>query len=212
MRPFLEGGGALKHPSVTNTYELHNNSTIGSLTQIIGNRAVNELRAGYADSWDRRDNPLNDPFTVSLLPTNVEGNRVMCMRFLGGYQIGTCAASPTNFANNVWSFRDQFNYTFQKGRGSHTLKAGGEALIHKTTQGSCGVCYGIMDLSAGPVPANLPGAVSGVERPLDMEEECAGAGADRQALRMDHRRSGPVRCVDPTMRRGCRTTGRFRRV
>ena len=155
VRPFLEGGGALKHPSVTNTYELHNNSTIGTLTQILGNRAVNELRAGYADSWDRRDNPLNDPFTVNLLPTNVEGNRVMCMRFLGGYQIGTCAASPTNFANNVWSFRDQFNYTFQKGRGSHTLKAGGEALVHKTTQGSCGVCYGIMDLSAGPVPANL---------------------------------------------------------
>ena len=45
----------MKHPSVTNTYELHNNSTIGSLTQIIGNRAVNELRAGYADSWDRRE-------------------------------------------------------------------------------------------------------------------------------------------------------------
>ena len=155
LRPFLEGGGALKHPSVTNTYELHTNSTVGSLTQVLGNRSVNELKAGYSDSWDRRDNPLNDPFTVSLLPTNVEGNRVMCMRFLGGYQIGTCAASPTNFSNSVWSFRDQFTSTLATGWGSHTLKTGGEALIHKTRQGSCGVCYGIMDLSGGPVPANL---------------------------------------------------------
>ena len=155
VRPFLEGGGALKHPSATNTYELHTTSTVGSLTSILGNRAVNELRAGYSDSWDQRDNIVNDPISKTRFPSNIPGNRTNCFRFLGGYQIGTCAASPTNFLNDVWSFRDQFTYTFQRGRGSHTMKAGGEALIHNTIQGSCGLCYGIFDAAGGPIPANI---------------------------------------------------------
>jgi hypothetical protein len=155
VRPFLEGGGALKHPSATNTYELHTHSTVGSVTSVIGNRAVNEVRAGYSDSWDQRDNIVNDPVSKTKYPSNLPGNRTNCFLFLGGYQIGTCAASPTNFLNDVWSFRDQFTYTFRKGRGSHTMKAGGEALIHNTIQGSCGLCYGVFDAAGGPIPANV---------------------------------------------------------
>lgn len=155
LRPFLEGGGALKHPSATNTYELHTTSTVGSLTSILGNRAVNELRAGFSDSWDQRDNIVNDPVAKAKFPSNIPGNRTNCFLFLGGYQIGTCAASPTHFENDVWSFRDQFTYTFQKGRGSHTMKAGGEGLIHNTIQGSCGLCYGVFDVQRGPIPANI---------------------------------------------------------
>jgi len=151
VRPFLEGGGALKHPSVTNTYELHSTSAIGSLTQILGNRAVNELNVGYSRSYDQRESLVNDTFTQRLLPTTIPGNRALCFRFLGGYQVGTCAASPTHFENSAWSFRDQFTSTVEK----HTLKAGGEFFSHYTLQGSCGACYGIFDASGGPIPANI---------------------------------------------------------
>ena len=112
-----------------NTMESHMHSTIGSLTQIFGNRAVNELKVGYSSAWDLADNTLNDPFTESLLPADVGGrSRIMCLRFLGGYQIGGCSPAPTGFTENVWTFRDQFTYTYQLGPGSHTLKTGGELL------------------------------------------------------------------------------------
>ena len=153
---FLQGGGALLHPSAMNTMESHMHSTIGSLTQIFGNRAVNELKVGYSSAWDLADNTLTDPFTESLLPADVGGrSRIMCLRFLGGYQIGGCSPAPTGFTENVWTFRDQFTYSYQLGPGSHTLKTGGELLSVWTVQGSCGSCAGVMDLSGGPVPANL---------------------------------------------------------
>ena len=153
---FLQGGGALLHPSATNTMESHMHSTIGTLTQILGNRAVNELKVGYSSAWDLADNTLTDPFTESLLPADVGGrSRIMCLRFLGGYQIGGCSPAPTGFTENVWTFRDQFTYSYQLGPGSHTLKSGGELLSVWTRQGSCGSCAGVMDLSGGPVPANI---------------------------------------------------------
>jgi hypothetical protein len=153
--PFLQGGGALLHPSANNTMESHTNSTIGSLTQIFGNRGVNELKVGYSSGWDLAQNKLNDPFTESLLPISGKGPRIMCLRFLGGYQIGGCSPAPTGFTENTWSVRDQFTYTYQLGPGSHTLKTGGEFLSVWVNQGSCGLCGGVMDLSGGPVPANI---------------------------------------------------------
>jgi len=153
---FLQGGGALLHPSAMNTMESHMHSTIGTLTQIFGNRAVNELKIGYSSAWDLADNTLTDPFTESLLPADVGGrSRIMCLRFLGGYQIGGCSPAPTGFTENVWTFRDQFTYSYLLGPGSHTLKSGGELLSVWTRQGSCGSCAGVMDLSGGPVPSNL---------------------------------------------------------
>ena len=152
---FLQGGGALLHPSAINTMELHTHSTIGTLTQILGNRAVNEVKVGYSSAWDLADNTLTDPFTERLLPANIERSRIMCLRFLGGYQIGGCSPAPTGFNENIWTFRDQFTYNYQLGPGSHTLKTGGELLSVWVRQGSCGSCAGVMDLAGGPVPANI---------------------------------------------------------
>jgi hypothetical protein len=152
---YLQGGGALLHPSATNTMELHTNSTIGSLTQIFGNRAANELKIGYTSAWDLSDNTLSDPFTERLLPSNITRSRIMCLRFLGGYQIGGCSPAPTGFSESIWSVRDQFTFTYQLGPGSHTLKTGGELLSVWVSQPACGLCAGVMDLSGGPVPANI---------------------------------------------------------
>ncbi len=163
-------------------------STIGSLTQIFGNRAVNELKVGYSSAWDLSDNTLTDPFTESLLPADVGGrSRIMCLRFLGGYQIGGCSPAPTGFDENVWTFRDQFTYSYQLGPGAHTLKTGGELLSVWTRQGSCGSCAGVMDLSGGPVPANLQELFPVWNDRLDMEAKRTRAGPNRQAVRVDHR-------------------------
>ena len=165
------------------------NSTIGSLAQIFGNRAVNELKIGYSSAWDLADNTLHDPFTESLLPADVGGrSRIMCMRFLGGYQIGAVPRPRRGFRKTSGRSGISSHYTYQLGPGSHTLKTGGELLSVYTLQGSCGSCCGHHGSLGRPRSGQYSGALPGVERYLDMEEGRAGAGPDRQTVRVDHRR------------------------
>jgi len=153
--PFMEGGGALRHPSSTNTRKQDSTSIVATLTQILGGRAVNEVKAGYSKSADHRNNLVNDPVTQSRFPTPIPGNRASWFSFLGGYQIGTSASSPGNFSGSNYSFRDQFTYTFQKGRGSHTVKTGGEFIYNNILVASCSICSGRFDAEGGPIPANI---------------------------------------------------------
>ena len=78
--PEVPAGRRRAAPSVGHEHDgaRTRNSTIGSLTQIFGNRAVNELKVGYSSAWDLSDNTLNDPFTESLLPSNVDGAAGSC--------------------------------------------------------------------------------------------------------------------------------------
>src|SRR5207247_442858 len=46
LEPFGPGGG--NHPSATNSNQEHNTDVIGQFTHVISNRAVNEVRFGYA--------------------------------------------------------------------------------------------------------------------------------------------------------------------
>src|SRR3984893_98112 len=46
FQPF--GPGGVNHPSATNSNEEHNTDVLGQLTQVISNRALNEIRGGYA--------------------------------------------------------------------------------------------------------------------------------------------------------------------
>ena len=46
FQPF--GPGTANHPSATNSNEEHNTDVLGSFTQVLSNRALNEIRGGYA--------------------------------------------------------------------------------------------------------------------------------------------------------------------
>ena len=46
FQPF--GPGGVNHPSATNSNEEHNTDVLGQFTQVISNRALNEIRGGYA--------------------------------------------------------------------------------------------------------------------------------------------------------------------
>ena len=153
--PFYQGGGATRHPSSTNTYERHSTATVATLTQVLGGNSVNEIKGGYNRSADHLDNLVNDAVTQSRFPTSIDGNRVSWFNFLGGYRIGTSASSPGNFSGDAYSIRDQFTYTFQKGQGTHTLKAGGEFIYNNVLVGSCSNCSGQYDASGGAIPANI---------------------------------------------------------
>jgi hypothetical protein len=152
--PVLQGGGATLHPSTARTYERHSGSVVGTLTQIVSGRSLNEIKVGYANSSDHFDNLLNDPAIQSRYPTTLAGNRLVGIQLLGGYTIGNRTSVPADFSGSTYSFKDQFSYSFTKG-GTHALRTGGEFLHNKMLTGSCVTCYGFLDATAGPIPANI---------------------------------------------------------
>src|SRR6185503_1158430 len=123
--PFNQGGGALRHPSTTITYERHSISGVATLTQVLNNHTVNEIKGGYQDSRDEQQQLIGDPRNEAKYPSSLGGNRLPGFGFLGGYRIGSNGAVPSRFDGETYSIRDQLTLTLQKGKGTHLLKSGG---------------------------------------------------------------------------------------
>jgi hypothetical protein len=153
--PFNQGGGALRHPSTTITYQRHSLSSVATLTQVFGSHAVNEIKGGYQDSHDVQNQLISDPANQAKYPSSLGGNRLPGFGFTGGYRIGSNGAVPSLFTGQTYSLRDQVTLTVQKGRGSHAIRTGGELLVNWVSAGSCNNCNGFFDVTGGAVPANL---------------------------------------------------------
>ncbi len=135
-------------PAATNTTEEHNNEAIGQLTQVISNRAVNEVKVGYAffnlangnlTSWSNHWQKVNGIATgsprISFTGFNVTGN----------------ANHPRHQDQTVWTFRDDFTFSYEA-RGRHDLRSGAEVLRRHQIQANCRNCMGIVDARNGPAP------------------------------------------------------------
>jgi outer membrane receptor protein involved in Fe transport len=151
--PVIVGGGATLHPSAALTNFSHHNGVVGTLTQIMSGQAVNEIKIGWTHSSGGRDNVVNDPALQTRLPATLPGNRTLGIQLLG-YRIGTNGSNPADSGSSTYSFRDQFTYGFNKG-GAHVVKTGGEFLYNKIFTGSCVNCFGLIDATNGPIPANI---------------------------------------------------------
>jgi hypothetical protein len=152
--PTRAGGGALNHPSATTVRETHAFSTVASLTQILGDSTVNEIRGGYQDSHSAADQLVGDPINQAKYPASVGGNRTPGFLFTGNYTIGGLGAVKL-FTGSTYSARDQLTLRVPKGPGSHTIKMGGELLVNWVSAASCNNCNGVFDVRGGPAPANL---------------------------------------------------------
>jgi hypothetical protein len=141
-------GVANNSPAATNTNEEHNNEGIGQLTQVLSNRAVNEVRVGYAffnlangnlTSWSNHWQKANGINTgsprISFTGFNVTGN----------------ANHPRHQDQTVWTFRDDFTFSYDA-RGRHDLRTGAEVLRRHQIQANCRNCMGIIDARGGPLP------------------------------------------------------------
>jgi len=136
------------------SYERHNNGIVGTLTQVLSNRTLNEFKAGWAKGADFLQNLVNDPVVQSQYPSSLEGARTLGVQ-LQGYRIGSNGSNPAIFGSDTYSIRDQLTYTFTKGPGSHGVKTGGEFLFNKILAGSCGDCFGLLDATGCPIPRNV---------------------------------------------------------
>jgi hypothetical protein len=143
------GAGASNNsPAATNTNSEHNNEGIGQLTQVLSNRAVNELKVGYAffnlanenltswsNHWQRANGITTGSPRISFTGFNVTGNQ----------------NHPRHQDQDVWTFRDDVTYSYDL-RGRHDLRAGAEFLRRHQIQANCRQCMGTIDARNGPLP------------------------------------------------------------
>src|SRR6185503_1491499 len=132
------GVGNVQHPAATNTTSEHNNEALGQLTQVLSNRALNEVKVGYAffnlenhnlTNWDNHWQRANGITTGSPRIT------------FSGFSIAGNQFHPRHQDQDVWSVRDDFSYSYDAG-GRHDMRAGGEFLRRHQIQANCRQCMG----------------------------------------------------------------------
>jgi hypothetical protein len=119
----------------------------GTLTQVMGARGVNEIKAGYAksiiDPYFHVKNPLNPYFQYG-------GPSIL----LQGVTAGVSDIWPNRQEQTVYNVRDDFTLTFAKG-GRHTVKMGAEYLYMHFYDYRCTRCGGELRADRGPLPAPI---------------------------------------------------------
>ena len=150
-REFSFGNAGTGHPAGRNTESTFNNEYLGQLTQVLSNRAVNELKVGLAEfgfetlnvtTWSRHWQAANGITAGHPRIT------------FTGFSIAGNGNAPRQRDQQVYSVRDDFTFSYEA-RGRHDLKAGGEFLYDDQYTANCRQCNGNIDARGGPIPANI---------------------------------------------------------
>jgi hypothetical protein len=138
-------------PAATGTNREYNKEFLLLLTQVLSNRAVNEIKGGEAvfglenanlTTWSNHWQKANGITTGSPRIT------------FTGFAIGGNQNYPRHQDQWVWNVRDDFTYSYTA-KGHHDLKLGGEFLHRHQIQDNCRQCMGTINASNGNRPANL---------------------------------------------------------
>jgi hypothetical protein len=149
FRPFDPGNNS--HPAATGSTDETNREDLVQVTQVLSNRAVNEISAGYArwifrnanlTTWSNHWQAANGVTTGSPRIT------------FTGFTIGGNTFYPRHGAQDIWSVRDDFTFSYTA-RGRHDLRTGAESLRYIDDGNNCQVCMGRVNATNGPVPANI---------------------------------------------------------
>jgi carboxypeptidase family protein len=144
-------GSLQSSPAATGTNREYNKEGLLVLTQVLSNRAVNEIKGGEAvfglenanlTTWSNHWQKANGINTGSPRIT------------FTGFAIGGNQNYPRHQDQWVWNVRDDFTYSYTA-KGHHDLKLGGEFLHRHQIQDNCRQCMGTINASNGTRPANL---------------------------------------------------------
>lgn len=146
LTPF--GNLGANHLQNANTTDERMWRTLGSFTQVLSNRALNEIKVGYSwITWDQE--PLS---RWSSHPQGFRGVNVGHPRLrFRGFQIAGSALHPRTWLQKVTTVRDDFTFSYEAG-GRHDLKLGGEYLHSQSFSNNCNNCMGIYTARGGPRP------------------------------------------------------------
>ena len=156
------GGGTANHPSRIINVPYVSSGLWTSLTQVLSNRAVNEIKPAFTSSYRDQSSVVtnwasNPQASHGQWCETCEGSITMGapIILLNGLTTGPSNQNtPGKIGQDNWSLRDDFQFNYNA-RGRHALKAGGEYIYNNTWLFSCRVCVGQIDARNGPVPANI---------------------------------------------------------
>jgi len=131
---------------------------LATWTQVLGNRAVNEVKGGHSMfHWNQYAHVRNSNTLPGMTPGIGAPNILM-----NGFTLGqTHAITPQDIGEDFYTARDDLSLSFNRG-GRHDLRIGGEYMYHFTFEDVCNQCMGQFDMRGGPVPANIEALIGDV--------------------------------------------------
>jgi len=148
-------GSTTNHPASTQSTAETQNTTQALLTQVLSNRAVNEIRGSWAGyiftnvnpvSWSHHWMAQGGPYG----PVTTGSPRIQ----FTGFNITGNNGYPRHRSQDLYSVQDSFTLSYDA-RGRHDLKIGGEFLLHHEMSANCTNCMGNIDARNGAIPANF---------------------------------------------------------
>ena len=142
FEPF--GGGASgSHPAATGSTDEHNTEYLGQLTQVLSNRALNEVKGGCAH-YGFNNALLTNWSKHWQAPRVTNGHPRISFT---GFTITGNANYPRHRDQKVTQIRDDFSLSYDA-RGRHDLRAGAEYVRHFEDSENCAQCGGTIDARA----------------------------------------------------------------
>jgi len=139
------------HPAGTESFKRHSEELFATLTQVVSNRMLNEVRVGFNSHSYQTGNYTLRPDHPQAAAGIVAGHPRITFR---GFQIGGNVRTPQNSSADVYQFRDDMTLSFNS-RGRHDVKLGGEYMYAINAAFGCLYCMGAIDAQNGPIPANI---------------------------------------------------------
>ncbi|MBI4486238.1 MAG: TonB-dependent receptor, partial [Acidobacteria bacterium] len=139
-------GSADSTPSNAGGVRQVSNQLFLTLTQVLSNQVVNEVKLGQASTYYQNYFDFKNPRAEF-------GYNSPWIR-LSGLDLGGGQYYPNHQGQEVYSVRDDFTYSFSKG-GRHTMKLGGEYLHQIMWDKTVGFGEGQLIATGGPIPANI---------------------------------------------------------
>ena len=145
-------GSSVNHPSfLVHTYRDSDQIQL-TLTNVLGSRAVNEIRTGYSGLRNLEESRVPWPNHPSALSDGiVNGSPILTMR---GMRFGPPGSVPQEIQQGNLSLRDDFTVSYNAA-GRHDLKVGADYIKNSFWLLICRDCTGIYNMDLGPAPANL---------------------------------------------------------
>jgi hypothetical protein len=151
---YHDGGGANRHPSGIQVQNRNTQQYLATLTQVIGNSTVNEIKGGVS-RYTRLNEPISRynggdfPNAATYSFRHGTATRVN----IRGYRFGD--GNTQNHNQYKTSVRDDLTLSFAA-RGRHDMKIGGEFIRDMSILRGCGsTCRPTLAASNGRVPASV---------------------------------------------------------
>jgi Carboxypeptidase regulatory-like domain/TonB dependent receptor-like, beta-barrel len=139
------------HPASVESFRRHSEELFATLTQILSDRTLNEIKVGFNSHLYRTGNYTFRADHPQASAGITYGHPRITFR---GFQIGGNVRTPQDNSANVYQLRDDLTLSFNRG-GRHDVKLGAEFLYAINAGFGCLYCMGAIDAQGGPVPANL---------------------------------------------------------